>query len=182
MINACGSGLDEGKGELLFGCTGDYPLLFSDSTFQFYYGVSDAFTSLQLKIDVFTDEPSNTLLLNSAAGCANLFLDGYNTVIPMNSRFMICRNDIDVNSLLWNNLCGQGPIYVLYADPLHWIDMGLFSHVTTPGIRYMQTKFTDTFNHVFNHYIHYNRSNTSGFDGDYLTFSSNGGEANTYET
>ncbi|MDX1446542.1 hypothetical protein [Lishizhenia sp.] len=181
LINACSSGIQEGSGELIFGYTGSYALDFNSKNFQFSYAANLPFSSSHVKIDSFENIPTNTLLLNSSAGCTNLFFDGYGQSIPSNSRFLICRNDVDINSLYWHNLCGLGPIYVLYANHTKWLNNGLFSNLTTSGTRYMQAKFTDTLNHEYIHETNYNRTLNSGLDGDFTTFNASGGTALSYE-
>lgn len=180
LINACSSGMNEGSGELIFGYTGSYTINTS-ADFKFYYAANLPFSSSHLKIDSFTHEPVNTLLLNSAAGCPNLFIDAYQQIIPSNSRFMICRNDVDINSVYWYNLCGHGPIYVLYAEPTNWLDNGLFSNLTTTGIRYMKASFTDTFAHVYTNEIAYDRTLNSGLDGDFTSYQAPGGFPSQYQ-
>lgn len=169
VVNACASGEYEGSGEFIFGNTGNYTVDLSQN-FQLYYGSSTSFSTNNLKIDQFVHNSINTDALNMSAGCSNLFIDAYNQNLPPFSKFLICRNDLDINSYFWNGLCAQGPIYVLYATNSTWLDFGIFSNSTTPGTRYIKSTFMDTLNNIHENINAYERSLNSGNDGDEITF------------
>jgi len=169
VVNACSSGEYEGSGELIFGNTGNYTVDLT-SNFQLYYGSSASLTSSNLKIDQFAHHPLNTEALNLSAACGNLFKDGYNQKLPPFTKFLICRNDVNINSYFWNGLCSQGPIYVFYANNSTWLDFGIFSNSTNSGVRYIKSKFVDTLNTIHESINAYDRSLNSGNDGDEVIF------------
>jgi hypothetical protein len=179
IINSCNSACTEGDNELFFGNTGDYTVDFTSNNIDVFYGTGPSPTT-NFTETVF-DNPSATIDFNSNAGCPGLFLDAYNTTIPANSSFMIAHIDVcPLDVIDFSNLCGNGPIYVIYVDASAWDAAGNFANSPTcgsGGFRYFQSSITTTLNtnHIVDFY--YECALNTGLDGDYAVWDENGGAA-----
>ena len=179
IINSCNSLCSEGDNELLFGNTGDYSVDFTSSNLDIYYGTSPSPTTNYTQ--TVHDNPSATEEFNLNAGCPGLFVDAYNTTVPANSSFVIANVDVcPLDVIDFTNLCGNGPIYVIYVDASAWQSSGNFANSTScgsGGFRYFQSSITTTLNtnHVIDFY--YECALNTGSDGDYAVWDENGGAA-----
>lgn len=179
IINSCNSACAEGDNELFFGNTGDYAINFSASNLDIYYGTSPSPTTNYTQS--VHDNPSATVDFNTNAGCPGLFVDAYNTPIPPNSSFIIANvNVCPLDVIDFTNLCGNGPIYIIYVDASAWLTSGNFANSPScgsGGFRYFQSSITSTLNtnHIVDFY--YECALNTGLDGDYAVWDENGGAA-----
>ncbi len=179
IINSCNSLCSEGDNEILFGNTGDYSVDFNAANLDIYYGTSPSPTTNYTQ--TVHDNPSATEEFNLNAGCPGLFVDAYNTTVPANSSFLIANVDVcPLDVIDFTNLCGNGPIYVIYVDASAWLSAGNFANSTScgsGGFRYFQSSITTTLNtnHVIDFY--YECALNTGSDGDYAVWDENGGAA-----
>jgi hypothetical protein len=179
IINSCNSACSEGDNELFFGNTGDYAINFSASNLDIYYGTSPSPTTNYTQS--VHNNPSATVDFNTNAGCPGLFVDAYNTPIPPNSSFMIANVDVcPLDVIDFTNLCGNGPIYIIYVDASAWLASGNFANSPScgsGGFRYFQSSITTTLN--TNHLVdfYYECALNTGLDGDYAVWDENGGAA-----
>jgi len=179
IINSCNSACGEGDNELFFGNTGDYAIDFSASNLDIYYGTSPSpNTNYTQSVH---DNPSATVDFNTNAGCPGLFLDAYTTTIPPNASFMIANVDVcPLDVIDFTNLCGSGPIYVIYVDATSWSSGGNFANSPScgsGGFRYFQSSITTMLNSNHTIDFYYECALNTGLDGDYAVWNENGGAA-----
>ena len=172
---SCGSS-SEGMSEISFGNTNDYSLAVNATnvTLNYTTGTSYNMTS------TIVNNTTTTTALNTAAGCPGLFVDAFGTTLPTNASFLLVSNALCVSALVWNNLCGTGPIYVIYAgngsSGATWRDVGNFGN--TAGTKSFSTTFITTDASVHNLNYSYTAPD-SGTDGNYATWGPEGGSALT---
>lgn len=172
---SCGTS-SEGMTEILFGNTNDFSLAVNATNITLNYttGASYNMTS------TIVNNTSTTTALNSAAGCPGLFVDAFGTTLPTNASFLLVSNALCVSALVWNNLCGTGPIYVIYAgngsSGNTWRDAGNFGN--TAGTKSFSTTFITTDASV-NSLSYSYTAPASGADGNYATWGLTGGSALT---
>ena len=169
---SCGSGA-EGKSEIIFGTTGGYSLTPNATNIVLTYtnGVPYVMTSAIL------NNTATTSALNAAAGCPGLFVDGFGSTIPPNSSFLLVSNNLCVSALTWSNLCGTGPIYVIYgstgsAPTDTWHDNGNFGN--SGGVKNFSLSFTATDGTVLSDTYSYTAPG-SATDGNYAKWNEFGG-------
>ena len=169
---SCGSGA-EGKSEIIFGTTGGYSLTPNATNVVLTYtnGVPYVMTSAIL------NNTATTSALNTAAGCPGLFVDGFGSTIPPNSSFLLVSNNLCVSALTWSNLCGTGPIYVIYgstgsAPTDTWHDNGNFGN--SGGVKNFSLSFTATDGTVISDTYSYTAPG-SATDGNYAKWNEFGG-------
>jgi len=169
---SCGAGA-EGKSEIIFGTTGGYSLTPNATNVVLTYtnGVPYVMTSAIL------NNVATTSALNTAAGCPGLFVDGFGATIPPNSSFLLVSNNLCVSALTWSNLCGTGPIYVIYgsagsAPTNTWHDSGNFGN--SGGAKTFSMAFTATDGTVLNDTYSYTAPG-SATDGNYAKWNEFGG-------
>ena len=169
---SCGAGA-EGKSEIIFGTTGGYSLTPNATNVVLTYtnGVPYVMTSAIL------NNVATTSALNTAAGCPGLFVDGFGSTIPPNSSFLLVSNNLCVSALTWSNLCGTGPIYVIYAStgaaPTNtWHDSGNFGN--SGGAKTFSMAFTATDGTVLSDTYSYTAPG-SATDGNYAKWNEFGG-------
>jgi hypothetical protein len=176
IINACNSICSEGDNEMFFGNTGDYSMDFTaDNTNVFYGSTPSPTTNFTTSVH---DLPSTTIDFNTNAGCPGLFVDAFNTVVPPNSSFMLAHVDVcPLDVIDFTNLCGTGPIYVVYVDAPSWSSGGNF--VNTPacsgGTRYLTSVFVSTVNVSHEIDFFFECAFNSGNTGDFAVWDENGG-------
>lgn len=124
---SCGAGA-EGKSEIIFGTTGGYSLTPNATNVVLNYT-----TGGYIMTSTVVANTTTTANLNTAAGCPGLFVDGFGSTIPPNSSFLLVSNNLCVSALTWSNLCGTGPIYVIYGGATgsganFWHDGGNFGN------------------------------------------------------
>jgi hypothetical protein len=172
---SCGAS-SEGMSEISFGNTNDYSLAVNAANITLNYtsGASYNMTG------TIVNNTSTTTALNAAAGCSGLFADAFGTTLPTNASFMLVSSALCVSALVWNNLCGTGPIYVIYAgngtSGATWRDGGNFGN--SGGTKSFSTTFITTDASVNNLSYSYNAPG-SGIDGNYATWGPSGGTALT---
>lgn len=183
LINACEGGCFERDNELVFGNTGGYSVEMTASNFDFHYGSnSNANTNVNYTSSLITN-PTTTSAINSAAGCSGNFVEGTSATLPPGSSFILASNDLCVGALTWSNMCGQGPIYIVYTSDADWVsnpNPGIFSNSSSPGMRYFHSNITTTGGDVFAIDYSYDRSQNTNSNGEYVTFSSTGGAPTLY--
>ncbi|MCH2224129.1 MAG: lamin tail domain-containing protein [Crocinitomicaceae bacterium] len=174
IINSCnGACPNEGFNELVIGTTGDYSIDVTASNFNILYGTtSPASTDYT---DVLITNATTTANINSTAGCVGTFIAGTGATMPPGSSFILASNNLCLDALTWNGLCGQGPIYMIYQNDPNWSATGNFSNSTAAGMRYFRSSFTTTSGDVFTIDYNYDRSQNGGTDGDYVVYESTGG-------
>lgn len=178
ILNSCNSSCSEGDNELFFGNTGDYSLEFTADNTNVFYGTSPSPTTNY--ISSIHDLPLVTAEFNSNAGCTGLFVDAYNVVVPPNSSFILAhRNVCPLDLFDFTNLCGSGPIYVVYADAPSWSSGGNFVNSTScsGGFRYLRSLFSTTVNTSHEINFFYECALNSGSTGDFAVWNANGGAA-----
>lgn len=178
IINSCNSACSEGNNEIIFGFTGDYSVLMNSTNFELTYGTSPSPSTVYT--NPLVNNSSKTDDLNTSAGCPGLFVDATNTTIPPNSSFLLANDAFCPGDVLdFANLCGSGPVYVVYTQDASWNLGGNFvnSSSCSGGSRYFTTNFTSTDGST--HLIDYEFDCTlnSGSNGDYAKWDSNGGLA-----
>lgn len=178
IINSCNSSCSEGNNELVFGFTGDYSVLMNSANLELTYGNSPSPTTVYT--NPLVNNSGTTDDLNSEAGCAGLFVDATNTVIPPNSSFMLAHDEFCPGDVLdFANFCGSGPIYVVYTQDPSWSLSGNF--VNDPGCsggtRYLTTSIvsTDGSSHIIDY--EFDCTLNTGSNGDYAKWDANGGIA-----
>jgi hypothetical protein len=179
IINSCNSVCQEGDNELFFGNTGDFSIEFTADNLDIYYGSSLSPTTNYTQS--VHDNPSATADFNTNAGCPGLFLDAYTTTIPANASFMIANVDVcPLDVIDFTNLCGSGPIYVIYVDATSWSSGGNFANSPScgsGGFRYFQSSITTMLNSNHTIDFYYECALNTGLDGDYAVWNENGGAA-----
>jgi hypothetical protein len=179
IINSCNSACREGDNELFFGNTGDFSIEFTADNLDIYYGSSLSPTTNYTQS--VHDNPSATADFNTNAGCPGLFLDAYTTTIPANASFMIANVDVcPLDVIDFTNLCGSGPIYVIYVDATSWSSGGNFANSPScgsGGFRYFQSSITTMLNSNHTIDFYYECALNTGLDGDYAVWNENGGAA-----
>lgn len=178
ILNACNSSCSEGDNELFFGNTGDYSLEFTADNTNVFYGSSPSPTANY--ITSIHDLPLVTAEFNTNAGCPGLFIDAYDQVVPPNSSFILAHRNVCPNDLYdFTNLCGSGPIYLVYVDASGWSSAGNFSNSTScsGGFRYLRSLFSTTVftSHEINFF--YECALNSGSTGDFAVWNASGGAA-----
>lgn len=165
----CSGSSTEGRSEIIFGNTGDYSVAVNPTNVRFIYNSN----SNQLLTSGIVNNAATTANLNTEAGCPGLFLDGFGQTLSPNSSFLVVSENLCISSLIWSDLCGSGPIYVLYASSSSatWNDGGNFGN--SAGTRNLQTIITATDGSV--HDISYSYTSVNGGDGSYATWTSAGG-------
>ncbi|MCC6701160.1 MAG: hypothetical protein IT221_06535 [Fluviicola sp.] len=175
LINSCNGSCGEGDNEVIFGNTGGGSLLATPANMQVTYGSSPAPTATYT--DAFTNNAVTTAALNTAAGCA-LFIDAAGTTIPANQPFIIVKNTICNNALVWSLLCGSAPIYIVYSTDATWSSGGNFGN-GTGATRYFSSVFTNSLGTSSLQY-NYTLPGAFGNDGAFANWSNTGGVANFY--
>lgn len=179
IINSCnGICPEEGYNELVFGTTGDYTVEAVSTNMSISYGTSPSPTTSYT--DVLITNPTTTAAINTAAGCPGNFVEGTGVTMPPNSSFILADGDVCIDALTWSGLCGLGPIYIIYQNDPNWSTSGNFSNSTSAGTRYFNSTFTTTTGDVFSIDYEYDRTQNTGTDGDFVTFSSSGGAPTSY--
>jgi hypothetical protein len=188
----CVAPTGEGYNEILFFNTGTHALLVNNvtSNFNIWYGSSPA--TLSDYTCSFTTNTSYITTLNAktAGTCGNLFIDGYNTVIPAGAVVFVMYSN-PCQQYDFSGFCGSKPIYVLFSNCPKWITNGNFAnHYTGTGTRYFETKITyynvgtsgaSTTSDIYTSYIQANLPMYSGnYDGGSVSFADDGGVALNY--
>ncbi len=175
LINSCNGSCGEGDNEIIFGNTGSGSLTVNTTNLQLFYGsTSPASTSYT---DALTTNPTTTANLNAAAGCS-LFTDAVGSTIPPNSSFLVVKNTICTDALVWSGLCGNAPIYIIYSTDASWSSGGNFGNGTGVN-RYFRSTITTTSGTVTRDYV-YNLPSTYSNDGAFANWSNAGGSAVLY--
>ena len=161
---ACGSG-NEGLSEIIFGNTGSYSMLVNSTNIDLNYTTGGYNMTATV-----VNNTATTSALNTAAGCAGLFVDAFNTTLPPNATFLMVSENLCVNALTWSDLCGQGPIYIIYGGAGvggdTWHDGGNFGNSGTA--KNYSTSFTTTSGTFSMNYTY--DPPGSGTDGNYATY------------
>ncbi|TXI85646.1 MAG: hypothetical protein E6Q38_00165, partial [Crocinitomicaceae bacterium] len=167
---SCGAGA-EGKSEIIFGTTGGYSLTPNATNVVLNYTTGGYTMTATVVANTTT-----TTNLNTAAGCPGLFVDGFGSTIPPNSSFLLVSNNLCVSALTWSNLCGTGPIYVIYggagAGGNSWHDGGNFGN--SGGSKNFSMTFTATDGTVLSDTYSYSAPG-SATDGNYAKWNEFGG-------
>lgn len=165
----CGSG-NEGLSEIIFGNTGSYSMLVNSANIDLTY-TTGGYTMTTTVVN----NTSTTTALNTAASCPGLFVDAFNTTLPQNATFLMVSDGLCVNALTWSDLCGQGPIYIIYggagAGGNTWHDGGNFGN--SGGTKSYSTSFTTTSGTFSQNYTYV--APGSGTDGNYVTYTAGNG-------
>ncbi len=171
--SACSGGTTEGRSEIIFGNTGGYSVEVNPTNVNFIYNTNGN----QPLTNGLVNNSASTTNLNTEAGCPGLFLDGFGQTLSPNTSFLVVSQNVCISSLIWSDLCGSGPIYVLYASAsgATWNDGGNFGN--SSGTRNLQTIITSSDGSV--HDISYSYTSVNGGDGSYATWTSNGGTSAT---
>lgn len=180
IINSCNASCTEGVNELVFGNTGDYSILVSESNFNFSYSNSG---SLNNYTDNLTNNATVTQELNDECSSSNPFIDAYGTTIPPNSSWVLANDAIcATDALVWSGLCNAGPIYVIYSTDSDWNSGGNFSNDPSNAnpLRPYQTSMTTTSGETFTIDYETDGSQYPDNDGVFATFDVNGGPATAY--
>ena len=172
---SCGTS-SEGMTEISFGNTNDYSLEVNATNITLNYTTGGSYNMT----GTIVNNTATTTALNTAAGCPGLFVDAFGTTLPTNASFLLVSNALCVSALVWNNLCGTGPIYVIYAgngaSGATWRDGGNFGN--SGGTKSFSTTFITTDASV--HSLSYSyTAPASGSDGNYATWGPAGGSALT---
>jgi hypothetical protein len=170
---ACSGTTTEGRTEIIFGNTGGYSVAVNPTNVNFIYNTNGN----QPLTNGLVNNTAATSNLNTEAGCPGLFLDGFGQTLSPNTSFLVVSQNLCISSLIWSDLCGSGPIYVLYAaaSSTAWDDGGNFGN--SAGTRNLQTIITSTDGSVHN--ISYSYTSVNGGNGSYATWTSNGGASAT---
>lgn len=180
IINSCNPTCIEGYNELIFGNAGDYSFTVTPANFSISYGsIAPPGTNASLT-DNLTTNPTTTASLNASAGCPGTFVEGTGATIPAGASFMVAHDGLCIDALSWIGLCGTGPIYVIYSTDPDWNVNGNFSNSTAAGSRYFNSSITTTSTDFYSIDYNYDRTQNSGTDGDFVTYSSSGGAPTTY--
>ncbi|MCD6068154.1 MAG: hypothetical protein K0S33_2980 [Bacteroidetes bacterium] len=141
LVNSCdGSGCNEGDNEILFLNTGSSPLNAVPANVQTYYGSSAAPATNYS--ESFATNAATISAMNTSAGCGGLFVDASSgSTIPANSTVLLVRSSLCQNGYDWTNLCGSGPIYVLFSTDASWAVGGNFVN-GSGGMRYFRTTYS----------------------------------------
>ncbi len=176
MINSCDATCAEGNNEIIFGTTADYSVLANTSNIDIRYGNSSPASVTYT--DAYTNVPATTTTLNTA--CPGTFLDGNGVMMPVGAKFMIVRSTFCPNDYTWTNLCGAGPIYVLYSSDATWVTLGNFDNSGT-ALRYFRFNSitTSTLANTLD-YSYIPNSNPSGGNGAFINLDSDGGAPTSY--
>jgi hypothetical protein len=168
---SCGAGA-EGKSEIMFGTTGDYSMTPNATNTVLNYT-----TGGYIMTSTVTNNATTTTALNAAAGCPGLFVDAFGSTLAPNSSFLVVSENLCVSALTWSNLCGTGPIYVIYggAGPsgATWHDGGNFGNSGNNNKNFTMT-FTATDGTVFNQNYSY-LAPSSATNGNYAKWNLNAG-------
>lgn len=169
---SCGTGA-EGKSEILFGTTGDYSMTPNASNTVLNYT-----TGGSVMTSTVTNNSATTTALNAAAGCPGLFVNAFGSTLAPNSSFLIVSDNLCVSALTWSNLCGTGPIYVIYGGATgigndFWQDGGNFGNSGNNNKNFTMT-FTATDGTVFNQNYNY-LAPSSATNGNYAKWNLNNG-------
>lgn len=160
----CGSG-NEGMSEILFGNTGGYSILVNSANVDLNYT-----TAGYNLTSTVVNNTATTTALNTAAGCPGLFVNAFNTTLPPNSTFLMVSDALCVNALTWSDLCGQGPIYLIYGGSgvggNTWHDGGNFGN--SGGAKNFSTMFNTTSGPFSMNYTY--TAPGGGTDGNYATY------------
>jgi len=167
---------NEGQTEITFGTTADFSLTVSSANIDINYPGSPTYDL----VGSVVDNTATTADINTAAGCAGTFIDGFGQTMPPNSTFIIVPSGICVSGLSWNAMCGQGPIYLIYAQSGtapgdSWYTNGNFGNTT--GIKSFTVDFTTTDGSTVNTSYNYTPPNST--NGNYATFGPGGGASAT---
>lgn len=124
--------------------------------------------------DSFTADASLTADFNTenvSNGCGTtLFYDAVTTgTIPANSTVLLMSSNVCATAYDFSNLCGSGPIYLLYSTDGSWGSTGNFAN-TGAGSRYFSLTITDVNGLATTTEYEYEPNSLSGTDGDYAEF------------
>ena len=180
IINSCNPTCIEGYNELIFGNTGDYSVTATSANLSISYGSNAPPGTNPVLTDNLTTNPTTTANINTAAGCPGTFVEGTGATIPPGASFMIAHDGLCIDALSWGGLCGSGPIYIIYTTDPDWNVNGTFSNSTAAGFRYFNSSITTTSSDLFSIDYNYDRTQNSGTDGDFVTYSSAGGPPTSY--
>lgn len=180
IINSCNPTCIEGYNELIFGNTGDYSVTATSANLSISYGSNAPPGTNPSLTDNLTTNPTTTANINTAAGCPGTFVEGTGATIPPGASFMIAHDGLCIDALTWNGLCGSGPIYIIYTTDPDWNVNGTFSNSTAAGFRYFNSSITTTSSDLYSIDYFYDRTQNSGTDGDFVTYSSAGGAPTSY--
>jgi hypothetical protein len=125
------------------------------------------------------EKTATTTGMNSQAGCPGLFLDAFGLRLNPNSKFMIVPSDICLSAFDWSNLCGSGPIYVIYAESGisgdTWRNGGNLGNTGTQkdfSVDFISSNGAKRTSYSYD-------PPSSSTDGNYATYSSQGGDPAT---
>lgn len=124
--------------------------------------------------DSFTADASLTADFNTenvSNGCGStLFYDAVNIgTIPANSTVLLMSSNVCASAYDFSNLCGGGPVYLLYSTDGNWGSTGNFAN-TGAGSRYFSLTITDVNGRATTTEYEYSPNALSGADGDYAEF------------
>lgn len=175
LINSCNGSCSEGDNEIIFGNTGSGTLLATPANITITYGSSASPTTTYT--DAFTNNAATTANLNAAAGCS-LFIDAAGTTIPAGASFIVVRNTICTNALVWSGLCGNAPVYIIYSTDGSWATGGNFSNGTGTTRYFRSVITTSTGTNALNY--DYTLPGAYGNDGAFANWAATGGSAILY--
>lgn len=161
----------EGQSEVVFATTGGYSVATNNpSNVNLNY---TAGTSYDLLLH-FENATAVTADLNTASGCPGLFVDGISTTIPPHSKLMLVSSAFCAQNYNgWSDLCGEGPIYVLYGrngtstTTQGWLSGGNFGNSGGDKTFNLQVTATDGTTYTTNYTY-----DASGSDGRYAIYGS----------
>lgn len=182
LINSCAGSCSEGDNEIVFMNSGGYSIPVNASTINVLYGNSNPATTNYT--DAIASNATAIADMHTSAGCGGVFVDAVTAgTIPANSPFWIVHDDICASSALdLTAFCGAGPIYIVFSTDASWIAGGNFANSTScsGGTRYFRTDFSSLNVGCVIDY-HYDCTNNSGTDGDYVVYGSTGGAPILYD-
>ncbi len=172
LINACGSGFEEGFNEYVLFNTG--PTGLNIDSLQICFPNGGCYCNTSCGSQTFVSNPTYINDLNSAAGCSPpLFVDALsNNPLPPNALLVVFTGNPPTYTYNFSANCGQGPIYVLFANNTTDGTGRFVNSKNCSSSRYRTITFY--FNSACLDTITWDRCNVLNVDGEVLLIDSNG--------
>ena len=192
LINSCNGSCNEGNNEVLFFNSMSSSIKVTSgpvaaTNIQVWYGTVPDGTGAQWAnyTKSFVSNIAYVNSLNSLAGCETIFYDALTAkTIPVNSIFVIFQNGVCF-PYNFTDLCGKGPIYLLFSNDATWLNGGNFANqdnnIFISESRYFRTIIKNSLGTTFTlNYSYYPDSLTLHADGDAISYYKIGGKAHKY--
>jgi len=172
LINACGPGSKEGLNEYVSFNTG--PSGLDIDSLEICFPNGGCFCNTTCGTKTFVSNPTYIDALNTSAGCATpLFVDAVaNNPLPPNALLLVFTGNPPTINYNFSNHCGQGPIYVLFANNTT-NGSGRFVNSRNCGTSRYRT-ITFYFNANCGDTVTWDRCQVLDTDGEVLMLDSNG--------